>query len=522
MRLRRTRLFSKSGASPAGPGLSGNVRLMIVGDEAAEAFVAPLVTQISASGYGLVTTTSSVHVGVATASLTDGALATRFAGTTPDILVIHSGSVDGPAAHAGIVTGLTKILTAARARNPNVRVWVCQIINSASTLAYLAAVMAWAEDASNAASSVSLIDCATGFNAGTMLLDAIRPNGAGAAFINGKVMTAIAPYLTPLASRTPALFGVGVTAAAPTVVELEFSKPLDLAALPALSAFTLGGTLTTAKTASSIAGFNLDTRGYLRITYSSNFTGNDVPTTSYAVPGSSPLRDTDGLSVAAFSAVQIAVQMDDAGQLVVSLGDNSMVSDSAPHIYGTRTDGETIPAYSTRLKYQDQTNGQNYGRLVLEENHSGWFSAEVLDLNAARRMFFPHKDWYVAGMVFMEFAAGVIRMKQSSAPGTNSGVNFDSGVITLGTYTFTATGPQYRWRYKRECNGDVLGRQSASYSTDGGGSWTEFAVSDRFSDLEMEFSVWVLPQGTGPAGTISGTHFPLYRPRAFGAKGDQS
>ncbi len=133
-------------------------------------------------------------------------LATWFDDVTPDVVLFHFGTNDvwNAKSTETILEAYTKILEKARTRNPNVRVFVAQIIPMSGSvcgecngrIATLnAAIPGWADDNSTAASPVEVVDQNSGFDV-NWTSDGVHPNDdAGATAIADKWLDALVPAL---------------------------------------------------------------------------------------------------------------------------------------------------------------------------------------------------------------------------------------------------------------------------------------------------------------------------------------
>jgi lysophospholipase L1-like esterase len=118
----------------------------------------------------------------------------------PDLALIHMGTNDGSSGDVtGVLNAYTAIVAAVRLRNPNVRLFVAQIIPSNSNPSWSttlnAAIPAWASSLTTVASPITVVDQWTGFNASTMTVDGTHPNATGASHMAAAWMPAISAYL---------------------------------------------------------------------------------------------------------------------------------------------------------------------------------------------------------------------------------------------------------------------------------------------------------------------------------------
>jgi lysophospholipase L1-like esterase len=153
--------------------------------------------------------------------------------TRPDIVIMHFGTNDVWSAFtpAQILAAFSTLVDQMRASNPNMKILVAQIIPVAPpscadcpqrTIAFNAAIPAWAESKSTAASPIVVVDQWTGFNPATDTNDGVHPNDAGIVKIANKWYPALTQLLssngTNLAvSPTAILFGSGAANALLTV-----------------------------------------------------------------------------------------------------------------------------------------------------------------------------------------------------------------------------------------------------------------------------------------------------------------
>ena len=125
---------------------------------------------------------------------------------TPDVVLFHFGTNDvwNVKSTETILQAYTKVLEKARTRNPNVLVFVAQIIPMSTSvcaecngrIATLnAAIPGWADDNSTDDSPVEVVDQNTGFDS-AWTVDGVHPNDeAGATAIADKWLEALAPAL---------------------------------------------------------------------------------------------------------------------------------------------------------------------------------------------------------------------------------------------------------------------------------------------------------------------------------------
>jgi lysophospholipase L1-like esterase len=137
-------------------------------------------------------------------------LATWFDDKPADIVLLHFATNDvwNNKAPAMILQAYTTILGRLRAANPNVRVLVAQIIplqpsgcNDCPTRVQSlnAMIPAWAATNATAASPITVVDQATGFNPamGQDTSDGVHPNAAGSQKIAAKWFNALTPLISP-------------------------------------------------------------------------------------------------------------------------------------------------------------------------------------------------------------------------------------------------------------------------------------------------------------------------------------
>jgi lysophospholipase L1-like esterase len=129
-----------------------------------------------------------------------GDLVDWMTGQKPDIALIHMGTNDGSSGDvAGVLNAYTAIVTAVRARNPNVRIFVAQIIPASGNPSWSstlnASIPSWASANTTTASPITVVDQWTGFDASTMTVDGTHPNATGQAHMATAWMSAISGYL---------------------------------------------------------------------------------------------------------------------------------------------------------------------------------------------------------------------------------------------------------------------------------------------------------------------------------------
>jgi lysophospholipase L1-like esterase len=135
-------------------------------------------------------------------------LATWFDNKPADIALLHFATNDvwNNKPPATILQAYTTILGRLRGANPNVRVLVAQIIpllpsgcNDCPTRVQNlnAMVPGWASTNSTAASPITVVDQATGFNPSTDTNDGVHPNPAGSQKIATRWFNALMPLVSP-------------------------------------------------------------------------------------------------------------------------------------------------------------------------------------------------------------------------------------------------------------------------------------------------------------------------------------
>jgi len=107
---------------------------------------------------------------------------------------------------------------------------------------------------------------------------------------------AAATLSTMIDAVLPTFSSAQIANATPTKVRITFSETMDQTVVPALTAFTLGGT---AKTKSSV---QWESATELSITVTSAYANGNTATVAYAAPAVSFLRDLAGNAVATFTA----------------------------------------------------------------------------------------------------------------------------------------------------------------------------------------------------------------------------
>lgn len=151
------------------------------------------------------------HSGYTTADLANG-LPTWLASYTPDVSLIHAGTNDllfgGTSGPDNAIAGLTQMVAKLRAKNPNVRIVVAQIVPvdpthpnwyltgnyssvPASVVTLNSRIPAWAASLSTTASPITVVDQYTGFDARADTIDGIHPNTSGEAKLANRWFAAI-------------------------------------------------------------------------------------------------------------------------------------------------------------------------------------------------------------------------------------------------------------------------------------------------------------------------------------------
>lgn len=113
-----------------------------------------------------------------------------LAATHPDIVMMHFGTNDvwNGRTPAVILTAFSKLVDQMRASNPSMKILVAQIlpVNPVGcadcpqrTIAFNAAIPAWAAGKSTAASPIVVVDQWTGFNSAADTIDGVHPNSSG-------------------------------------------------------------------------------------------------------------------------------------------------------------------------------------------------------------------------------------------------------------------------------------------------------------------------------------------------------
>jgi len=140
--------------------------------------------------------------------------------TRPDVVLMHLGTNDvwSNIAPATILGAFTTLVNQMRASNPSMRILVAQIIPmnpsscaecGARTVAFNAAIPAWAAGLSTARSPIVVVDQWTGFSTATDTYDGVHPNAAGDQKMSDRwfpplrtVLDGGLPTASPTASRT--------------------------------------------------------------------------------------------------------------------------------------------------------------------------------------------------------------------------------------------------------------------------------------------------------------------------------
>jgi lysophospholipase L1-like esterase len=231
-------------AAPASPAPSDPVRIMPLGDSITGSpgcWRALLWNRLQSTGYtgaDFVGTLPPQGCGVAYDGDNEGHggyLATNIASqnmlpgwlaaTHPDVVLMHLGTNDvwSNIAPATILSAFTTLVNQMRASNPAMRILVAQIIPmnpsscaecGARTVAFNAAIPAWAAGLSTARSPVVVVDQWSGFNTATDTNDGVHPNAAGdqkmsdrwypplKTVLDGGLPSASPTAASPTASRT--------------------------------------------------------------------------------------------------------------------------------------------------------------------------------------------------------------------------------------------------------------------------------------------------------------------------------
>lgn len=147
-----------------------------------------------------------------------------LAATDPDVVLMHLGTNDvwSNIAPATILAAFSTLVDQMRAGNPGMRILVAQIIPvdppsctecAARTVAFNAAIPAWAASKSTAASPITVVDQWTGFVPATDTGDGVHPNAAGDAKIANRWY---APLVAAINGTTPTPTPTGTGSPAPT------------------------------------------------------------------------------------------------------------------------------------------------------------------------------------------------------------------------------------------------------------------------------------------------------------------
>ncbi|MFI5839164.1 cellulose binding domain-containing protein [Catenuloplanes sp. NPDC051500] len=149
-----------------------------------------------------------------------------LAATDPDVVIMHLGTNDvwSNIAPATILAAFSTLVDQMRASNPAMRILVAQIIPvdppsctecAARTVAFNAAIPAWAASRTTAASPVTVVDQWTGFVPATDTSDGVHPNAAGDVKIANRWYPPLVQALTGT-QPTPTPTGTGSPAPTPT------------------------------------------------------------------------------------------------------------------------------------------------------------------------------------------------------------------------------------------------------------------------------------------------------------------
>ncbi|KAJ3052313.1 hypothetical protein HK097_006541 [Rhizophlyctis rosea] len=139
------------------------------------------------------------HAGFRATDIANNNQLVGWLNTNPaDIILMHLGTNDifGNIATTNIIQSFTKLLTQMRAKNPNTKLIISQIIPAAvgTTSAYTSLnsqIPQWAAQYSTAQSPIIVVDNYTGFNAQSDLKDGVHPNRSGDQKIADKIYPAL-------------------------------------------------------------------------------------------------------------------------------------------------------------------------------------------------------------------------------------------------------------------------------------------------------------------------------------------
>ncbi|MDR7273891.1 cellulose binding domain-containing protein [Catenuloplanes atrovinosus] len=134
--------------------------------------------------------------------------------TDPDVVLMHLGTNDvwSNIPPATILAAFSTLVDHMRASNPAMRILVAQIIPvdppscaecAARTVAFNAAIPAWAASRSTAASPITVVDQWTGFVPATDTGDGVHPNAAGDAKIADRWFAPLVQAITGVPAGTP-------------------------------------------------------------------------------------------------------------------------------------------------------------------------------------------------------------------------------------------------------------------------------------------------------------------------------
>lgn len=251
----------------------------------------------------------------------------------------------------------------------------------------------------------------------------------------------------------PVRFSIAIKDTAPSVIELTYNELLTESPAPATSAFTVGGTLGTAKTVSSIT----ITQNVVYLTCSSNFVSGDAPTLTYVVPGSDKVRDVAGNLAPAFSAIAVANGLP-------ALADTGTINTRSLTVYGSGGGG--FVQIITPIQYYGGVSESAFGSsshyAKLAADTTGWIEMQCSDTNAAVRSIGIQNTGGSNHLTEMDYA---IRFASSIAVPYSNGAALSSG------HTFASPSSSCLVRLYRSA---TTGTVTAQFSEDSGTTWTIF------------------------------------------------
>jgi PKD repeat protein len=263
----------------------------------------------------------------------------------------------------------------------------------------------------------------------------------------------LTPLVTSIAWETtaPRRFSIALTVAEPDTIIVAYDENLNTTA-PATSAFTLAGSIATAKTLSTVTIVG----NLVKLKYDSRFVPGDQPILSYAVPGSNPIKDLAHTpnSAPAFTSVYVANQFPLPATICTLNSTGSVYS--TPGVYSVGGGGFVNNGIGGDLNYAMRPCLAAYGDHQIRLEEDGWIEMRVTDTSAVVRQIGFGGD-YVSNMPFAALlASGHVQAKVNGS--------------TVGSpYTFATPGAACRVRLYRAM---PTGTVTMDTSEDGGVTWT--------------------------------------------------